>query len=104
MTSGLHIARIAVDGDGCHVLQGEALGRHAVDGAVFLKRIVAHQPVRIDLCGVDGVVHIAQKPVFGERSFPYTHLIDVGILRVLGEDECRAAEVRYIRLGDDGCA
>ena len=101
VTSGLHIARIAVDGDGCHVLQGEALGVHTVDGGVFLERIVPHQPVRIDLCGVDGVVHIAQEPVFGERGFPYTHLIDVGILRVLGEDECRAAEVRYIRFGED---
>ena len=42
MTSGLHIARIAVDGDGCHVLQREALGRHTVDRGVFLKRIVPH--------------------------------------------------------------
>ena len=103
-TETAHVARIAVLGYGCHILQREAFGLDAVDGAVFLKRIVCYQSLRIDLGGVDSVVHIAQQPALRERGAPYTHLIHNRHLRILGKDEYRSAQVRYLRLGDDGRA
>ena len=86
------------------VLQGLYLRRNTIVFARLLEGVVGHEAARIDIGGVDGVVHVLLQAALAEGSVPDAQFIDPGILGILAHGEHGAFQWRHVGLGDDGCA
>ena len=83
-----------------HILEREDLGRYTKDHAVLLEGIVCHEAARVDVGGVQRIVHVLQQAFLRECSPPDAQLVDVA-RRVLAKLHPAACQCWHVGLGND---